>query len=232
MTMLVRTQFQTGWATFVAMKDAFDQCLYRPQVEVAREVLRARDLLTDLEKFAMHPALKEEWKVVSGLNVGIVEALKLKQPVLVALFIARRLGEATASEKTGAMRTTHAQLKELKAVGGKDGFAELANWVIPPPGHGSVWGAPPGPIHHPPPRQQRFRRGGVPMAPVTSAAHTWEGLTVVGEDTPTAAWGTTVPRTGGSTGDAGGGMAAEAARAAAAEAPRSAGSVPHWFDFH
>ena len=91
------------------MKDAFDQCLYRPQVEVAREVLRARDILIDLEKVALHPALKEKGRVVSDLNVGVVEALKLKQPVLVALFIARRLGEATASEKAGAIRTAHAQ---------------------------------------------------------------------------------------------------------------------------
>ena len=64
------------------------------------------------------------------------------------------------------------------------------------------------------------------MAPVTSAALTWEGLTVAGEGTPAAAWGTTVPRTGGSTEDAGGGVAAEAAGAAAAESPRSAESVP------
>ena len=92
MTMPVRAQFQTGWATFVAMKDAFNQCLYRPQVEVAREVLRVRDLMIDLDKVALHPVLKEEWKVVSDLNVGKVEALKLKQLVLVALFIARRLG--------------------------------------------------------------------------------------------------------------------------------------------
>ena len=75
-------------------------------MEVAREVLRARDLLIDLEKAALHSALKEEWKVVTDLNVGIVEALKLKQPVPVALFIARRLGEATASEKVGAIRPT------------------------------------------------------------------------------------------------------------------------------
>ena len=149
MTMSVRAQFQTEWATFVTMKDALDQCLYRPQVEVAREVLLARDLLTDLEKVALHPAIKEEWRVVSELNVGIVEALKLKQPVLVALFIARCLEEATASEKAGAIRTAHAQLKELKAMGGKGGFAELANWAIPPQGHGSVWGAPPGPVHTP-----------------------------------------------------------------------------------
>ena len=47
--------------------------------------------------------------------------------VLVALFIARRLGEATASEKAGVIRTAHAQLKKLKAMGGKGGFAELAN---------------------------------------------------------------------------------------------------------
>ena len=78
MALSVHAQFQTGWATFVAMKGAFHQCLYRPQVEVAREVLRARDLLMDLEKGALHPALNEEWKVVSDLNVGIVEALKLK----------------------------------------------------------------------------------------------------------------------------------------------------------
>ena len=102
--MPVRAQFQTGWATFHAMKDAFDQCLYRPQVEVAREVLRTRDLVIDLEKVALHPALKEEWRVVSDLNVGIVEALKLKQPVLVALFIARRLGEATAPEQPEPLR--------------------------------------------------------------------------------------------------------------------------------
>ena len=131
------------------MKEAFDQCLYRPQVEVAREVLRARDLLIDLEKVALHPALKEEWKVVSDLNVGVAEALELKQPVLVALFIARRRGKATASEKAGAIRTAHAQLKELKAMGVKGGFVELADWVIPAPGHGSVWGAPPGPAHTP-----------------------------------------------------------------------------------
>ena len=131
------------------MKGAFDPRLYRSQVEVAREVLRTRDLLIDLEKVALHPAVKEEWKVVFDLNVGIVEALKLKQPVLVALFIARRLREATASEKAGAIRTAHAQHKELKAMGETGGFAELANWVIPPPGHGSVWGAPPGPDYPP-----------------------------------------------------------------------------------
>ena len=78
----------------------------------------------------MHPALNEEWKAASDLNVGIVEALTLKQPVLDALFIARCLGEATTSEKTGAIRTAHAQLKELKATGGKGGFAEFANWVF------------------------------------------------------------------------------------------------------
>ena len=60
MALPVHVQFQTGWATFVAMKDAFDQCLYRPQVEVAQEVFRARDPLIDLEKIALHPALKEE----------------------------------------------------------------------------------------------------------------------------------------------------------------------------
>ena len=158
--MPVRAQFQTGWATFVAMKDAFDQCLYRPQVKVAREVLRARDLLIDLEKVTLHPALKEEWRVVSDLNVGVVEALKLEQPVLVALFIARRLGEATASERAEAIRTAHAQLKELKAMGGKGGFAELANWVIPPPGQGSVWGAPPGLPHTPHHASGGFGGGG------------------------------------------------------------------------
>ena len=160
MTMPVRAQFQTGWATFVAMKDAFDQCLYRPQVEVAREVLRTQDLLIDLEKVALHPALKEEWRVVSDLNVGVVEALKLKQPVLVALFIARRLREATASEKAGAIRTAHAQLQELKTMGGKGGLAELANWVLPPPGHGSVWGVPPGPAHTPHHASGGFGGGG------------------------------------------------------------------------
>ena len=60
MALPVHARFQTGWATFVAMKDAFDQCLYRPQVEVAREVLRARDLLIDLLKVTLHPALNEE----------------------------------------------------------------------------------------------------------------------------------------------------------------------------
>ena len=64
------------------------------------------------------------------------------------------------------------------------------------------------------------------MAPVTSAALTWGGLTVAGEGTPAAAWGTMGPRTGGFTEDAGGEVATEAAGAAAAEVPRSAGSVP------
>ena len=224
--MPVRAQFQTGWATFVAMKDGFDQCLYRPQGEVAREVLRARALLIDLEKVELHPALKEEWRVISDLNVGIVEALKLKQPNLVALFIARRLGEATASEKAGAIRTAHAQLKELKAMGGKGGFAELANWVIPLPGHGSLWGAPPGPAHNPHHAGGGFGGGGSPMALVHLTVLTWEGLTVAGEGTPAVAWGTTGPRTGGSTEDTGGEAAEEDAGAAAAEVPRSAASVP------
>ena len=132
MALPVPAQFQTGWATFVAMKDDFDQCLYRPQMEVAREALQARDLFVDLDKVDLHLALRGQWKVVSDLNIELVEALKLKQPVLVALFIARRLGEATASEKVGAIRTAHAQLKELKTMGGKGGFAELANWAILP----------------------------------------------------------------------------------------------------
>ena len=183
MIMPVRAQFQTGWATFVAMKDAFHQCLYRPQVEVAREVLRARDLLIDLEKVALHPALKEEWKVVSDLDVGIVEALKLKQPVLVALFIARRLGEATASEKAGAIRTAHAKLKELKVMGGKGGFAELANWVIPPQATVRSGEHHQGQPTTPTTPAAVSEGGGSLMAPVHSAALTWEGLTVAGEGT-------------------------------------------------
>ena len=151
MTMPVRVQFQTGWATFVAMKDACDQCLYRSHVDVVREVLQARDILIGLEKVALHPALNEEWKVVSDLNVGIVKALKLKQLTVVALFIARRLGKATASEKDGPIRTARAQLKEFKAMGGRGGFVEFANWVIPPPsprfGLGSATRASPS-LHH------------------------------------------------------------------------------------
>ena len=208
MIMPVRAQFQTGWATFVAMKDGFDQCLYRPQGEVAQEVLRARDLLIDLEKVALHPALKEEWRVISDLNVGIVEALKLKQPNLVALFIARRLEEATASEKAGAIRTAHAQLKKLKAMGGKGGFAELANWVIPPPGHGSLWGAPPGPAHNPHHAGGGFGGGGF-----SNGAGAFNSTYMGGTH-------------GGGGGDTGGEAAEEAAGAAAAEVPRSAASVP------
>ena len=188
-------------------------------------MLRARDLLSDLEKVALHPALKEEWRVVFDLNVGVVEALKLKQPVLVALFIARRLGEATASEKAGAIRTAHAQLKELKAMG-KGRVRGTRQMDYLPPGHGLVWGAPPGPAHTPTTPATVSEGGGVPMASVTSAAHTWEGRTVAGEGTSAAAWGTTAPRTGGSTENAGGGVAAESAGAAAAEALRSSGSVP------
>ena len=62
-----------------------------------------------------------------------METLKLTQPVLVALFIARRLGEGTASEKAGAIRTAHAQLKELKVIRGKSGLVELAKSIISPP---------------------------------------------------------------------------------------------------
>ena len=81
-------RFQTGWVNYAAKKDAFDPCLYRSHVEVAQQVLRARDILIDLEKIALNPALKEEWMVVSNFNVVIVETLKFKQPVLVALFMA------------------------------------------------------------------------------------------------------------------------------------------------
>ena len=226
MALPAHAQFQTEWAAFIAMKDAFNQCLYRPQVEVAREVLRARDLFIDLEKVALHPALKEEWKVMSDPNVVIVEALKLKQPVLVALFIARRLEEATASEKVGAIRTVYAQLKELKAMGGKAGFAELANWVISPQATAqsreSHQGQPTHPATPAAVSEVRFS----PAAPATSAARTWKELTMAGESTPAACRGTTVPQTGGPTGDTGDGAAAEAAGAVAAETPQFAGSVP------
>ena len=120
------------------MHSANKQCLYRSEVEVAREVLRARNLLVDLEKVALYPAPNEEWKVVSDLNVGIVEALKLKQLVLVALFIAQRLGEVTASEKAGVIRTAHAQLKELKAMGARMRSQKSPTGSSPPPGHGLV----------------------------------------------------------------------------------------------
>ena len=63
------------------------------------------------------------------------------------------------------------------------------------------------------------------MAPVTSAAHTLEGLIVAGKGTPAAARGTTAPQTSGSTGDAGGGAAAKAAGTAAAETSRFAGYI-------
>ena len=45
-------------------------------------------------------------------------------------------------------------------MGGKGGFAELANWVSPPPDHGSVWGAPPGPAHNPHHASGGFGGGG------------------------------------------------------------------------
>ena len=100
---------------------------------------------------ALHPALNEKWKVVSDLNAGIVEALKLKQPVLVALFITRRLGEATASEKAGAIRTAHTQLKELKAMEGKGWVCGTRQPGHPPPrprfGLGSTTRAGPSPHH-------------------------------------------------------------------------------------
>ena len=76
--------------------------------------------------------------------------LKLKQPVLIALFIARRLGEATASEKAEAIRTAHVQLKELKAMGGKGGFVQLPTGSFPPRplfGLGSATRASPPPHH-------------------------------------------------------------------------------------
>ena len=213
----VHAQFQTGWATFVAMKDASSQCLFRPQVEVAQEVLRTRDFLIGLEKVTLHPALKEKWKAVSDLNVGIVEVLRLKQPVLVALFIARPLGEATASEKAEVIHSVHAQLKELKAMGGKGGFAEFANWVIPPPQarvqSGECHQGQPTPPTTP---AAASKVGFSPVASATSAAHTWKGFTVAGR-------GTTASRTDGPTGHAGGGVAAGAA---AAEAPRFAGCIP------
>ena len=179
------------------MKDAFDQYLYRPQVEVAREMLQARDLLIDLEKVALHPARKGEWKVVSDLNVEIVEDLKLKQPVFVTLFIARRLREAPISEEAGAIRTAHAQLKELKAIGGKDGFAELANWGIPSPrsryGMGSATNTSTPPPPPPPTPASVSEVEFYPLTPATSVTHTLEGLTRAGEGTPAAGWGTTAP---------------------------------------
>ena len=196
-------------------------------MEVAREVLRARDLLIDLEKVALHSVLNEEWKFVSDLNVGIVEALKFKQPVLVALFIARRLRKATASEKAGAIRTVHAQLKELKATGGKGGFAELVNWVIPPPDHGPVWGAPPGPAHPPHHASGGFEGGG---GGVFSGAGDFGsayigGAYSGGEGHACGGPGYYAPQTSGSTGDAGGGAAAKAAGTAAAETSRFSGYI-------
>ena len=65
MALTVHAQFQTGWATFVTLKNAFDQYLYRSQVEVAREDLLARELLIDLGKVARHPVPNKEWKVVA-----------------------------------------------------------------------------------------------------------------------------------------------------------------------
>ena len=79
------------------------------------------------------------------------------------------------------------------------------------------------PPHH---ASGNFGGGGVPVAPVTSAAHTWEGLAVAGEGTPVAVRGTTAPQTGGFTGNVGDGAAAIAAGAAAVKASRFAGSVP------
>ena len=112
------------------MKDAFDRCLF-------------------------YPALKEKWKVVFDLNVGIVEALKLNQRVLVALFIARRLREAATSEKAGAIRMVHAQFMELKAMGA--GSRNSPTRSFPPQAMvrlGSATGdrSPP----PPPPRQRQF----------------------------------------------------------------------------
>ena len=57
------------------------------------------------------------------------------------------------------------------------------------------------------------------MAPVTSAAHTLEGLIVAGKGTPVAARGTTPHKR------AGGGAAAKAAGTAAAETSRFSGYI-------
>ena len=115
-------------------------------------------------------------------------------------------------------------------MGGKGGFAELANWVIHPPGHGSVWGAPPEPAHSPL-RNRRWRGGGgggnSSGADDVGSAYMGEAYGG-GEGTLAAGRGTTALRTVRPTGDAGGGLVTEAVGAAAAEAPRFAESVPSW----
>ena len=170
--------------------------------------------------------------VVSNLIVGIVQALKLKQTVLVALFTTQRLEEATASEKAGAIRTAPAQLKELKAMRNKGGLTKLANWVTPSPCHGSVWGEPPGPVHPLTTPAAVSEVGFSPSAPAASAAYLWEGFTVAGESMPAAGRGTTAPRTGGPTRDTEGRAVTKATGAAAAEAPRLPEVYSRRFDFH
>ena len=92
-------------------------------------------------------------------------------------------------------------------MGGKGGFEELPFGPFPPRprfGLGSAARAsPPPPTTPAAVLEVRFS----PVAPATSAAHTW-ALTVSGEGTQAVGRGTTVPRTGGPTGDARGGAAA------------------------
>ena len=142
--MPVRAQSQTGWATFVAMKDAFDQCLYRPQVEVAGEVLRAPGPSNRPREGRPAPSPQQgvEGRIrPQRRNSGGPQAQVAgpRRPLY------RKTPGRGDSVGEGRGHPHGPRATEgVEGDGGKGGFAELANWVVPPPGHGSTWGAPPG----------------------------------------------------------------------------------------
>ena len=110
-------------------------------VMVADMVVQARDLTLEAKRLAERdPSLKGENAIMASLSTGIAEVLKYKQPKIAAMFIAERLQFVSDASDTKDVKEAHALIKDLKVMGGKNGF-ESFDWALPMPGSNSPWAA-------------------------------------------------------------------------------------------
>ena len=114
----------------------------KPLTTVARDVLRCRDKLADLDKVAQSDAsLKEELKVVIDLFVGLNWSIGPKQSILAATFLTRRLRASQTTDSAESVKKAMVELKYSSQIVRRHGHQLLAQWHLPATGSTPPWDA-------------------------------------------------------------------------------------------
>ena len=99
------------------------QAQYMEIVTMVYMVVQARYVTSEVKKLTERDStLKGEETIMECLSTGIAEVLKYKQPKLAAMFIAECMQSVSDASNAEDVKATHALIKNLKVMDGKNGF--------------------------------------------------------------------------------------------------------------